>query len=219
MLGQLVEKYVTEVLCDAGEDMPEDDRFDVKFAFSFRVAGDTASIEMMRRDLKLMTEERNDLVHHFLPRWKPDDQTALNEALIYLDAQREKILPMHEHLKKTVLDWYQGKKTLSDFFASSEFEKQIELFFLQSSPLVCLFCAVAAQFQRKDGWTYLSQAGGFAAKELPDEVKALKKNYGVSTLKNLLVASEMFEVFDEPLVSGTFRTLYKVLPIKPENES
>lgn len=80
---------------------------------------------------------------------------------------------------------------------------------VEVNPLVSLFCDVATQHHRKDGWTYLAQAGNLAAKELPDEVKALKERYGFKTLKKLLVGSEMFKIFDEPLVSGAFRTLYR----------
>lgn len=210
MLGHLVEKYGTEVLEDAGAEVPEVERPDNWFAFSFRVSGDTVFVETMRRDLKLMSDERNDLVHHFLPRWQPGNDDVLQEALAYLDGEREKVLPMHEHLRNTVQLLHESSKALSDFIASPEYEKQTELMWLQASPLVSLFCDVATQYHRKDGWTYLAQAGDLAAKELPDEVKALKERYGFKTLKKLLVGSEMFEIFDEPLVTGAFRTLYKV---------
>lgn len=214
MLGHLVEKYGTEVLQDAGVEVPEEERPDTWFAFSFRVSGDTEIVETMRRDLKLMTDERNDLVHHFLARWQPRNDDVLNDTLAYLDAQRERIQPMHEHLRDTVLRLHESAKVLSDFIASPDYEKQTELMWLQASPLVSLFCDVATQHHRKDGWTYLAQAGNLAAKELPDEVKALKERYGFKTLKKLLVGSEMFKIFDEPLVSGAFRTLYKVRPDK-----
>lgn len=80
---------------------------------------------------------------------------------------------------------------------------------LQASPLVALLSDVATQIQRKDGWTYLAQAGDLAAKNLPEEVKALKERYGFKTLKKLLAGSEMFDIFDEPLSGGRFRTLYR----------
>jgi hypothetical protein len=150
--------------------------------FSFRISGDTKFVESMRRNLKLMTDERNDLVHHFLPRWQPDSAEKLEEALAYLDAQREKVLPMHEHLRSTVQHLQDRAKKLAEFIASPEYEKQAELMWLQASPLVSLFCNVAIQFPRKDGWTYLAQAGDLAAKELPDEVKHLKERYGFKTL-------------------------------------
>jgi len=210
MLGHLVEKYGTDVLQDAGEQVQDDEKPDDWFRFSFRISGDTEFVESMRRDLKLMTDERNELVHHFLPRWGPDSADKLNEVLDYLDAQREKVLPIHEHLRSTVKHLQDGAKKLAEIMASPEYEKQAELMWLQASPLVSLFCNVAIQCHRKDGWTLLAQAGDLAKKELPDEVRHLKERYGFKTLKKLLIGSEMFEIFDEPLVGGAFRTLYKV---------
>lgn len=212
MLGLLAEKYGTEVLQDAGAEVPEEERPANWFAFSFRVSGDTEFVATVRRDLKLMTDERNELVHHFLPRWQPSNDEGLNEALAYLDAQREKVLPMHEHLRSTVQHLHESTKVLSEFVASSEFKAQTKLMCLEASPLVSLFRDVATQYHRPDGWTYLAQAGDLAAKELPEEVKSLKVRYGFQTLKKLLVGSEMFEIFDEPLANGRFRTLYKVRP-------
>lgn len=210
MLGHLVDKYGTDVLQDAGAEVPEDERADDWLRFSFHISGDTEFVESMRRDLKLMTDERNELVHHFLPRWQPNALDKLEEALAYLDAQREKVLPIHDHLRSTVQHLQDSRRQLAEIMASPEYEKQTELMWLQASPLVSLFCNVAIQCHRKDGWTYLARAGDLAARELPDEVMHLKERYGFKTLKKLLIGSEMFEIFDEPLAGGAFRTLYKV---------
>lgn len=113
MLGHLVEKYGNELLQDAGEDVSEEDRPAGWFSFSFRVSGDTEFVESMRRDLKLMTDERNELVHHFLLRWQPDSPEKMTEALAFLDAQREKVLPMHEHLKSTATRMQESRRLLS----------------------------------------------------------------------------------------------------------
>lgn len=209
MLGLLVDKYVTEVLNDAGVEEPEEDSTADWFTFSFRISGDTEFIEAMRRDMKLMTEQRNELVHGFLPRWQPESPEKTEETLAYLDIQREKVLPMHEHLRATASHIQESRKKLLEFMASEEYQKTSELMWLQASPLVTLLKDVANQIHRKDGWTYLAHAGGVANKELPEEVKNLNERYGFKTLKKLLVGSEVFDVFDEPLSEGRFRTLYK----------
>ena len=133
----------------------------------------------------------------------------LEETLGYLDAQREKVLPMHEHLKVVANSVLEGRQKLFEFLTSKEYQKQSELMWLQASPLVSLLSDVATQIHRKDGWTYLGHAGDLAKKELPEEVKNIKERYGFKTLKTLLYGSEMFDVFDEPLSGGQFRTLYK----------
>jgi hypothetical protein len=209
MLGHLVERYATEVLRDAGEEVPEDERPADWFAFSFQISGETDFIEALRSDLQVMTDERNELVHHFLPRWQPGNDEVLTEALAYLEAQRERVLPMHEHLRSTVQHLHESAKMFAEFVASPEYEKQTELFWLQASPLVTLLCEVAAQYHRQDGWTYLAQAGDLATRDLPDEVKHLRERYGFKTLKQLLIGADFFDVLDEPLTGGRFRTLYR----------
>lgn len=213
MLGQLVGKYLSDVLVDAGAEIEEGElpaTAMCAFNFTFQIEGEEAFLQAMRRDLKLMTDERNALVHHFLPRWQPGNEEALNEALAYLEAQREKVGPMFEHLKATALRLQQSSKAAAEIFSSPEFESQLELMVLQLSPLVELLRDVAARRCRGDGWAYLSSARHIAARELPEELEEFKERYGFETLKQLLIGSELFEVMDETLPKGGFRTLYRL---------
>jgi len=209
MLGHLVDRYGTEVLQDAGVEVPEEEGPADWVTFSFRISADAKFVEAMRRDMKLMTDQRNELIHGFLPRWQPDSQEKLEETLAYLDAQRDKVLPMHEHLRTTASHVQDGRKKLVEFMASEEYRKQSELMWLQASPLVSFLRDAASQIRREDGWTYLARAGDLANRDLAEEVENLKERYGFKTLKKLLVGSGMFDVFDEPLPDGQFRTLYK----------
>ena len=99
---------------------------------------------------------------------------------------------------------------MADYLTSPEFARETELTLLQGSSLVKLLCDIAGQVQRVDGWTYLAMAGEMAAREMPDNLRDLKARYGFSTLKKLLIGSELFEVMDEPLENGGFRTLYRL---------
>jgi len=91
MLGNLVNKYGTEVLQDAGVEVPEDESPADWITFTFKISGDTEFVESIRRDMKLMTVQRNELVHNFLSRWQPESPEKLEETLIYLDIQHEKM--------------------------------------------------------------------------------------------------------------------------------
>ncbi len=213
MLGQLVGKYVADVLVDAGAELPES-ALPIKgvgrASFTFRVEYERDALESLRVDLKRMTEARNELVHHFLPRWKPRDEEAMSEAMAYLDEQHEMVLPMFDHLRASALDLQQSMQWMADYLTSPEFARETELTLLQGSSLVKLLCDIAGQVQRVDGWTYLAMAGEMAAREMPDNLRDLKARYGFSTLKKLLIGSELFEVMDEPLENGGFRTLYRL---------
>src|SRR5690606_12059438 len=73
-----------------------------------------------------------------------------------------------------------------------------------------------------DGWVCLAYAGRLAHKNAPDDVANMKTRYGYRSFKKLLVASECFEIFDEPLPNGRFRTFYRLRDInlhQSHNES
>lgn len=209
MLGHLVEAYATEVLYDARGEPPKDERQDDWITFSFKIGLETDFLEGIRKDLKLMTDERNDLVHHFLPRWQPDNEDEMTKALAYLDEQREKVLPMHEHLRTMLQHLSESATMFAEFVASPEYKKQTKLMWLQASPLVTLMRGVAARYHREDGWTYLDHAGNLAAREMPVETKNIKERYGFKSLKKLLIGAEVFELMDEKISDESVRTLYR----------
>ncbi|PTQ79309.1 hypothetical protein C8R21_13021 [Nitrosospira multiformis] len=211
MMGKLSEQYLDGILSDAGVVIEEPkDATQAWISFIFSITGDNDFMESQRADLELMVRERNDLVHHFLPRWHPGSLEQMTAASAYLDQQYEKVLPMLEHLKSVAKSMQQAKETVAAFLASNEGERMLELAWLQNSPLVALLREVATQKARPDGWISLADAGQLARIHESDEVAHMKERYGHSTFKRLLIASELFDVLDEPLPNGGFRTLYRV---------
>lgn len=209
MMGSLVDKYGREFLQDAGADLADEDRPAGWLSFKFQLVAERDVIVKLQRDMDLMTDARNDLVHGFLPRWQPDSKERLEDALSYLDQQRESAIPMFEHLRESARHLDEGRRLMLEFISSGEHERLMELAWLQSSPLVQLLRAVAANLSRGDGWTYLALAGHVAMSDLPDEVQNIKERYGLATFKSLLLASDMFEVREEPLPQGQTRTIYR----------
>lgn len=210
-MGKLSGQYLNGILSDAGVAIEEPkDATQAWMSFIFSITDDNDFMESQRADLELMVRERNDLVHHFLPRWHPGSLEQMTAASDYLDQQREKVLPMLEHLKSVAKSLRQAQEAVVAFLASDEGERLLELARLQNSPLVVLLREVTMQKTRPDGWTSLADAGQFARTHESDEVAHMKERYGHSTLKRLLIASELFDVLDEPLTNGGFRTLYRV---------
>lgn len=207
MMGPLVKMYVRDILSDTDEVSQEQEDPSVpSVSFSFTTNGDPELYESQRTNLKLIVDERNDLIHHFLPRWQPDSLDHIKDASAYLDKQREKVLPMLEHLKSVSKSMREGMQKLADFLASDH----LELLWLQQSPLISLLHDIASKNCRPDGWTDLAHAGQLVRVHECDEVENMKERYGYSTLKKLLVASKLFEMFDEPLLTRGSRTLYRV---------
>lgn len=215
-MGVLKKHYADEIRADAGVPPNEQDEEVTQswwMSFTFKTKLDSELYEAQNASLKVMVKERNDLIHHFLPRWQPESPERLAAAICYLDQQQEKVLPMLEHLKSVAESMQKSRQLMVQFLDSDEGKHQFELVWLQHSPLVNLLREVADQKARSDGWAYLSDAGRLAHIHEADSAARIKELYGHSTLKQLLIASGLFDIHDEPLSNGEFRTLYRLKPI------
>lgn len=210
MMGKLVEQFTDGILSDAGEPNAEpEEQNQIWMSFTFTTSGDREFYEAQRADMKRMVDERNDLIHHFMPRWQPDSPEKMGEAAKYLDEQRARVLPMFEHLRSVSKALIDVGQSMAAFMVSEEGQRHFDLILLQHSPLVSVLKDVAEHKHRADGWAYLADAGRIAWLQEPEAVTHMKERQGHATLKKLAVASDLFDVFDEPLPNGGYRTLYK----------
>jgi len=60
-------------------------------SFSFRIDSDPVSVEESRKALEALIDERNDLVHHLMPRWNFQDAESCRALSDELDEQRHRI--------------------------------------------------------------------------------------------------------------------------------
>lgn len=206
-MGQLAEQYKNGILSDTEIPSKEPENLDSAYiSFTFKTTGNPEFYESQRSNLEMLVSERNALIHHFLPKWIPDSQEAMIEAVLYLDQQREKVMPMFDHLRSSI----ESSQIATTFFASEKYEKLSELIWLQESSLISLLREVADNSSSFEGWVNLADAGQIAKARQFDAVQHMKERYGHSQLKHLLIASELFEVKDEALPKGGFHTLYRV---------
>ena len=56
----------------------------------------------------------------------------------------------------------------------------------------------------------LATAANVITREAPAELTDLRKRFGCSTLKGVLLATELFDVTDEPTPGGGTRTIYRI---------
>lgn len=209
-MGQLAQQYKSGILSGTDILSKEPDNLKVPYvSFTFRLEGDSDFLESQRSNLEILLNERNALIHHFLPKWRPDSQEAMVAAALYLDQQHEKVVPLLDHLKTSV----KALQSITIFCNSEQYEKILDLVWLQGSPLISLLSEEATNLARPDGWVNLADAGQIAKAREFDEILHMKERYGHSQLKRLLIASELFEVKDETLPKGGCHTLYRVKPI------
>lgn len=220
-LGQLAGQFVGDVLADAGEREAPENVDEAWFSFSFTIQTDSAFVEQHAAEMKAVVDARNDLIHHFLPRWSPASEDSTRAALAYLDDQRAKALPMRDRLQGFVNSLREAAKSHADYMSSPETAREMELQWLRHSRLVLLLGEVAQRTPRADGWTVLASAGHILRRQEPDELDHLLERYGHRTLKRLLLATELFDIEEEPTTGGGTRTIYRINPrfelfIQPE---
>lgn len=211
-LGQLAGQFVDDVLADAGERESPENVDEAWFSFGFTIQADSAFVEQHTAEMKAVVDARNDLIHHFLPRWSPASEDSTRAALAYLDDQRAQALPMRDRLQRFVNSLQGAAKAHAEFMSSPEGARAIELQWLRHSRLVLLLGEVAQKTPRADGWTVLASAGHILRRQEPQELEHMLERYGHRTLKRLLQATELFDIEEEPTAGGGTRTIYRINP-------
>ncbi len=209
-MGELAGKMVTHVLQAPPEHQTPNEISEPWFGFRFTVETDAQFTDQHDQEMRAPVDARNDLIHHFLPRWYSAVDGDAEAALAYLDAQRDETFLMLDRLRGWVKALDEGRQQVAAFWASPEGMRQMELGFLQSSHLVAMLGEIALKTARPDGWAYLTTALHLIRREAPDELDDLQKRYGHQNLKGLLLAAEYFDVVDEALTNGGIRTVFRI---------
>ncbi|NOU12633.1 MAG: hypothetical protein HOO92_01510 [Methylococcaceae bacterium] len=181
-------------------------------SFSFTVSADADFYERKKQGLKSLVDDRNDMIHHLLPRFNSDSIESCLEIGKYLDEQRERLIPEYDHLQSLIKSLNINIEFLKSEEGIKQVSSQLELSFLQNSPLVLLLLNISIQQPRSDGWTLLSNAGQQIRHILPEELVRLKSGYRCKNIKELLKASELFDINEEPTDKGGVRVLYRPKP-------
>ncbi|MGB7934689.1 MAG: hypothetical protein WCH04_21200 [Gammaproteobacteria bacterium] len=182
------------------------------FSFTFKLDIDAVYYEKRKDALASLVAERNELIHHLLPRLYPESIERWLETEKLLDLQREKLLPEINHLKSMVDALQEGRRELAEYVRSDEYKREIELTRLRQSRLVVLLGDIASQAARQDGWMLLSHADQLIRQHAPEEIAALKERYGKKTLQELIQATDIFDIAEELTKKGGIRVLYRLKP-------
>jgi hypothetical protein len=212
-LGTLVSEFVeTTFQSSVTSPEPTAELKEPYMSFSFSVEADNEFYENKKRELKSLVDDRNQLIHHLLPRFNPESLDSCLEIRDYLDQQRERLIPEYEYLKSTFESFEEIKKAHAAFLSSDEGKKAFELGFLQQSSIVQLLLNVSVQKPRPDGWTFLSVAIQQIRQILPCEMEQLNNRWGYHTLPDLMEASGYFDITKEELSHGSYRWVYRSKP-------
>jgi hypothetical protein len=209
-MGELVGRMMAKVLQPQQEHETPDEIDEPWFGFRFTVETDAQFIDQHDKEMRSLVDARNELIHHFLPRWYSAVDGDFEAALAYLEDQMNETIRVMDRLRGWVRATDEGRKQVAEFWASPEGQRQMTLSFLQDSRLVAMLGELALRTARTDGWALLSSAGHIIKRETPDELDDLQKRYSHRNLKGILLAAEFFDVEDEPLATGGTRTVYRI---------
>ena len=199
-LGQLIGQYTkdNQPLSDPepreGSEIPKEAYWTV----TSWTRNDPLYFESKEKRLRSLASERNELVHHLLQRINAESIESWRETEQYLDCQREKILPELTELQSKIDILKKGMK------------KCFELLTHQESNFAIMLCDIANEASRSDGWTSLDIAGKLIRQHAPEEIPNLKKKYGNKTLKDLILATELFDISEESTGKGCVRVFYRL---------
>lgn len=209
LVGQLLENVYLE--CDESTEEHEELR-EAYLSFIFKVESDAVYYEEKKQDLASIVADRNELIHHLLPRFNPNSIESCLDTDRYLDQQREKLLPEFDMLRNMIECLQEGRKEVAEFLNSDEGKKHFNWLWLRQSRLVILLGDIASQVTRPDGWTLLTTASQLIRQHAPEEVAALNERYGHKTLKRLILATDLFDINEERTDRGGIRVLYRLKP-------
>lgn len=218
MLGLLVEQFVEDILSDSAEQPTEPKQLDKPWmAFSFRCEMDQPARESLRESWALMVEQRNNLVHHFLDRLRPDTLEVFSGADAYLEEQYQKALPTFHQFAAFSRSLQEGMNQFAEFLQSEEGRRHFGLLPNKPRSIENLLKDVANTRARSDGWTYLALLGQELGKNDVGLLLDLKKRHGSLTLKALLAAEDLVDIKEESLPNGNFQSLYKPKEFSAQN--
>lgn len=180
------------------------------FDFNVNIECDAPYFEKREQSLKAVVDDRNELIHELLMNFDLKSIEGCFKTEKYLDAKYERLLSEHDMLKRFILTAEEGLKNLSEYCKSEKFKEDWKLSALRQNRFVILLAEITEQYSRPDGWTLLNVAGEIASKETSEEMISIKKKYNFKKLKELMLATKIFDIHEESTEKGGKRVLYRL---------
>jgi hypothetical protein len=212
-MGQLVGDFVDNHLGDVESSGPRPaDPKEPWLSFRFQIEMDPAAYAQRKAAMGEVVEERNELVHHFLPRWDSNSLDSTCAAQDFLDRQRDKAMIEFTTLQGMVTAFKDACRVQAEVLASDVGQKFFEHDDLRFTPLVLLLGEIVQQLGRADGCVYLNTAGVLLRQHAPNDYKEMRKRTGHKNLKALILATGLFDIVEETTEKGGVRILYRFKP-------
>jgi hypothetical protein len=205
-MGALVGDFGEAVLKPSSEvmDTPSECN-EISFSTTFYLGSDAEQ----QSQLKVLVDARNQLIHHFVPKWDWKSIASMQAALVELIALRERTELQRVKLVAVWKTCQESLQVMSRFLDSDEGAKYIKLILLQSSRVVTLLYEIATRAAYKEGWVPIAVAGKEVNATEKAEMLKIKKYYGFRNLTEIIVGAEMFDVMQKSAGAGVC-SLYRL---------
>ena len=95
----------------------------ISLKFSFEIG--EAEFQDKKLILEAISKDRNDLIHHFHERFNFDSIQNCQNAVVFLDLQREECLPYFDDIRNQLITYAECLKISAEFMSSEEFLKAV----------------------------------------------------------------------------------------------
>jgi hypothetical protein len=180
---------------------------DIGYSHSYKLKDDDGSLY---KALDEVRKQRNEFVHHLLPRFGINLEENAEEVIQYLDRQNEEILPTYRMLCRLGIqmqeDMRASGRAINQYRNSDDHKKDLHFFHICER-----MQQIIDEKARADGWCSIAIAAQSLKQEFPDAVNMLKECTKCKTMKEALIALG-FEVKEEATSKGGVRELCRNKP-------
>lgn len=178
-------------------------------------------IDAEKQYFSKLVKERNELVHHLLPKYDPTSLQSIEELSESLEKQRERFLPALKNLTTLCEAQQKIRQKIAEFFQSEAGGRFLVDGIYPGETRLDKLLRDAASFSiRDDGWPLLSLAGQFIKNQPEDIIEKVFEEQAFSTLpalKTLIEQSPFFELNTQSTKNGV-TWLYRLKPHPDERQ-
>lgn len=208
-MGNLVGRFINTTYSEPESIELEEPLKKIHFSMNFRIEADQSTVEDRARSLAKLVSDRNYLVHHLLEDLDIQPAESRSSLCLWLNQQADNIQGEIDALRGTLSAFQELRQSVNEAFESGLMKELLMQHIVRHDPLTILLVEICSDESRAGGWIPMSRAGQVIRQRNPEALQMAKSKYGCKTLKQFVLASELFDVLDEPTKKGGIRTLFR----------
>ncbi len=216
-MGGLVSKFIERTYTELSESVDELKKNEVHLSFSFKIESTVDDVQERKETLDSLVSERNELVHHLLPKLNKNSLDGIQKLSADLDKQGDKITFEINHFREIVKHIQTSRQTAINYMISDDYKKHMKASLLRDSYIVLILIDISNQFAGKERWVSLSDTGRALREYALDDMNNLKFKYGYKTIKPFMDATGLFDFKEGPPNNFYYRLKDNWQEIKSNN--